>query len=160
MVLNLHPEFTKEERTLINQAVALIEDRAFKRGDAMSKPELVKQYLLLQLGALELEHEEFFVLFLTSQHHAIAFESMFRGTIDAAAIHPREVVKAALARNAGAVVFAHNHPSGVTEPSDADRRITERLKEALALIDIRVLDHFVVGDSASEIVSMAERGMV
>jgi DNA repair protein RadC len=88
----------------------------------------------------------------------LEFEEMFRGTIDGASVHPREVVKAALARNAAAVIIAHNHPSGVAEPSAADEALTQRLKQALALVDIRLLDHFVVGDT--EVVSLSERGLV
>lgn len=88
----------------------------------------------------------------------IAFEELFYGTLDGASVHPREVVRQAIAHNAAALIFAHNHPSGVAEPSDADRRLTRRLKEALALVDIRVLDHFVVGDG--EAVSFAERGLL
>ena len=91
-----------------------------------------------------------------SRHRVIAFEELFRGTIDGASVHPREVVRQALKHNGAAVIFAHNHPSGVAEPSDADRRLTQRLKDALALVDIRVLDHFVVGDG--DVVSFAERG--
>ncbi len=94
--------------------------------------------------------------FLDTQHRIIRYESLFRGTLDSASVYPREVAKRALELHAGAVILAHNHPSGVAEPSDADRRITERLKDALALFDVRVLDHFVVGDG--EVVSFAERG--
>jgi DNA repair protein RadC len=93
---------------------------------------------------------------LDIRHRVIAFEELFRGTIDGASVHPREVVRAALKHNAAALIFAHNHPSGVAEPSDADRRLTRRLSDALALVDIRVLDHFVVGDG--EVASFAERG--
>ncbi|MFA0026613.1 JAB domain-containing protein, partial [Vibrio sp. 10N.261.49.A5] len=92
-----------------------------------------------------------------NQHHLISFEELFFGTIDSASVYPREVVKAALKTNAAAVIFAHNHPSGDATPSQADKRITQRLKDALALVDIRVLDHIVIGDSA---VSFAERGLL
>jgi DNA repair protein RadC len=100
----------------------------------------------------------FCVLFLTNRHRVIAFEEMFRGTIDGATVHPREVVKQALRLNAAAVILAHNHPSGVSEPSRADEAITRRLRDALALVDIRVLDHLIVG--GSEITSLAERGLL
>ena len=96
-------------------------------------------------------------MFVDERHRVICYESLFTGTIDGASVHPREVVKKALSYNAAAVIFAHNHPSGVAEPSMADERITQRLKEALLLVDVRVLDHFVVGD---DIVSFAERGLL
>ena len=102
-------------------------------------------------------HEIFAVLFLDQRHRVIKFEEMFQGTIDGANVYPREVVKKALHHNAAAVILAHNHPSGVAEPSQSDERITQRLKDALALVDIRVLDHFVIGD---DIVSFAERGLL
>ncbi|GIA88948.1 DNA repair protein RadC [Vibrio cholerae] len=96
-------------------------------------------------------------MFLDNQHRLIAFEELFFGTIDSASVYPREVLKAALKVNAAALIFAHNHPSGDATPSQADKQITQRLKEALALVDIRVLDHIVVGDSA---ISFAERGLL
>jgi DNA repair protein RadC len=100
----------------------------------------------------------FAVLFLDTHHRAISYEELFHGTIDGASVHPREVVNAALRHNAAAVILSHNHPSGVAEPSEADRRITQRLKDALALVDVRVLDHFVVATEGS--VSFAERGLL
>jgi DNA repair protein RadC len=103
-------------------------------------------------------HEVFACIYLDNQHRVLAFDELFRGTIDGASVYPREVVKAALKRNAAALILAHNHPSGVAEPSAADRQLTRRLKDALALVDIRVLDHVVVGDG--ETVSLAERGWV
>ncbi|HAS8160916.1 TPA: DNA repair protein RadC, partial [Vibrio vulnificus] len=103
------------------------------------------------------EREVFAVMFLDNQHRLIAFEELFFGTIDSASVYPREVLKAALKINAAALIFAHNHPSGDATPSQADKQITQRLKEALALVDIRVLDHIVVGDSA---ISFAERGLL
>ncbi|GHE22368.1 RadC family protein [Halomonas urumqiensis] len=124
------------------------------RGDALTSPGLVRAFLSSQLR--HLGHEEFAALFLDSQHRVIRFETLFRGTLDSASVYPREVARRALELGAGAVIFAHNHPSGVAEPSDADRRITERLREALGLFEVRVLDHFVVGDG--EVVSFAERG--
>ncbi|RMD71935.1 MAG: JAB domain-containing protein [Gammaproteobacteria bacterium] len=125
-----------------------------KRGDALTSPELTKSYLKARLR--DYPHEVFACLFLDNRHRIIAFEELFRGTIDGASVHPREVVKRVLAHNAAAVIFAHNHPSGVAEPSGADRSITLRLKEALALIDVRVLDHVIIGDR--EATSLAERG--
>lgn len=127
-----------------------------QQGEVMSDPETMKNYLLARMR--NLQREIFGCLLLDSQHRVIAFEQLFQGTIDGASVYPREVVKCALRRNAAAVIFAHNHPSGVAEPSQADLRITDRLVKALALVEIRVLDHFVVGDT--EVVSFAERGLL
>ena len=103
-------------------------------------------------------HEVFACLFLDNRHRVICFEELFSGTIDGASVHPREVIRRVIYHNAAALIFAHNHPSGVAEPSRSDRLITQRLKDALALIDVRVLDHIVVGDA--EVVSFAERGLL
>jgi DNA repair protein RadC len=119
-------------------------------------PQRVKDYLRLQLA--HLPHEVFAVLFLDHQHRLLVMEELFRGTLSQTSVYPREVVKRALAVNAGAVVLAHNHPSGVAEPSRADEFLTQSLKSALALVDVRVLDHFVVG--AADVVSFAERGLI
>ena len=119
-------------------------------------PQAVRDYLQLQLGGLH--HEVFAVLFLDSQHRLIALEEMFRGTLTQTSVYPREVVKQALTLNASSVVLAHNHPSGTAQPSRADEALTHTLKAALALGDVRVLDHFVV--TASQAVSMAELGLV
>lgn len=127
-----------------------------ERGDVLTSPEATRAYLASRLR--HLPHEVFTCLFLDNRHAVIVTEELFRGTIDGASVYPREVVRQALAHNAAAVIFAHNHPSGVAEPSSADIRITERLKAALALIDVRVLDHMVVGDG--EVVSLAERGLL
>lgn len=126
-----------------------------QRGDVLSNPEQTRRYLIAQLQACT--QEIFACLFLDNRHRIIAFEKMFYGTIDGASVYPREVVKLALKKNSAAVIFAHNHPSGIAEPSKADQAITWRLKEALALVDIRVLDHIVIGDKA---VSFAERGLL
>lgn len=125
------------------------------RGDALCNPQETRQYLLAELGGYP--HEVFACLLLDNRNRVIAFKKMFFGTIDGASVYPREVVRLALEKNAAAVIFAHNHPSGVAEPSLADESITQRLKQALALVDIRVLDHFVIGD---EVVSFAERGLL
>jgi len=127
-----------------------------KAGDLLNSSDTVRRYVRAQLR--HQQREVFAVLFLDNQHRLIAYEELFFGTIDGASVYPREVVKKALARNAAAVIFAHNHPSGIAEPSQADRRITERLQTALELVDIRVLDHLVVGDA--EVVSFAERGFI
>lgn len=127
-----------------------------RRESALTSPGLTRQYLSAHLRGYA--HEVFGCLFLDNQHRVIHFEELFRGTIDGANVYPREVVKKALAFNAAAVIFAHNHPSGVAEPSEADKHITIRLKQALNLIDIRVLDHFIVGDG--EAYSFAEHGLI
>jgi len=130
-------------------------NEGLQRGDSLTNPNETRQFLSSKLR--DYTHEVFAVLFLDQRHRVIQFEEMFRGTIDGASVYPREVVKKALEQNAAAVIFAHNHPSGVAEPSQSDERITQRLKEALSLVDIRVLDHFVVGD---DVVSFAERGLL
>ncbi|EGR0892125.1 DNA repair protein RadC [Vibrio cholerae] len=127
-----------------------------KRGDALTSPQQTKLYLSSVLR--DRQREAFYILFLDNQHRVIRDEILFEGTIDAASVYPREVVKRALHHNAAAVILAHNHPSGVAEPSQADRRITDRLRDTLGLVEIRVLDHFVVGDG--EVVSFAERGWI
>ncbi|HFD88327.1 MAG TPA: JAB domain-containing protein [Gammaproteobacteria bacterium] len=126
-----------------------------QRGDAFTDPGNARQYLQQQLRHKSME--VFACLFLDTRHRLIEFVELFTGTIDGASVHPREVVKKAISLNAAAVILAHNHPSGLAEPSNADIQITRRLKDALALVDVRVLDHIVVGD---ECVSMAERGML
>ena len=130
--------------------------RRVRRGTAMDSPRAVREFLTIKLGALE--HELFAVLLLDTRHRLIEYVELFRGTIDAASVHPREVVKLALARNAAALVLAHPHPSGAAEPSHADELITRRLREALALVDIRVLDHVIV--AGGEAISFAERGLL
>jgi len=138
----------------IRHALTLLERQLREPGAHFTSSQTVRDWLCLQLATLE--REEFVVLFLDNQHRLIANETLFRGTIDSTQVHPREVVKSALRHNAAAVVLAHNHPSGHAEPSEADRRITARLKDALALVDIRLLDHLVIG--GMDIVSFAERG--
>ncbi|MGB5297276.1 MAG: DNA repair protein RadC [Thiogranum sp.] len=126
------------------------------RGDALKNPAETRRYLTARLR--DYPYEVFACLFLDTRHRVISYEELFRGTIDGASVHPREVVRRALQHNAAAVILAHNHPSGIAEPSDADRRITTRLQDALALIDIRVLDHIVIGDQRAT--SFAERGFI
>lgn len=127
-----------------------------QRGPGLSDPTEAGQFLRATLR--DLGHELFACLFLDNRHRVICYEPLFRGTIDGATVHPREVVRQALACDAAAVILAHNHPSGVAEPSDADCRITRRLADALALVDIRVLDHLIVGDG--DCVSLAQRGLI
>ncbi|MHB8425145.1 MAG: RadC family protein [Gammaproteobacteria bacterium] len=138
---------------IIELAETILRERV-ERGQALTDPAAVKRWLITRLS--DRPHEVFCVLYLDNRHRVIAFEELFRGTLDGASVHPREVVKQALQHNAAAVIFVHNHPSGIAEPSDADRRLTQRLKDALALMDIRTLDHFVIG--GVEAVSFAERG--
>lgn len=127
-----------------------------QRGSALENPAATRRYLMSRLR--DLPHEIFAALFLDNRHGVIAYEELARGTVDGASVYAREVVKSALKHNAAAVIFAHNHPSGVREPSAADRVLTEKLKSALAQVEIRVLDHFVIGDG--EPVSFAERGWI
>ncbi len=149
-----YPFKTSELNELLERAAEALAAK-YKREGTFTNPTNVKEFLKLKLGAHD--REVFAVMFLDNQHQLIEFEELFFGTIDAASIYPREVVKAALNYNAAAVVFAHNHPSGISEPSQADRRITQRLVDALKLVDIRVLDHIVVGEDC---VSFAEKGWV
>ncbi|MDO3381339.1 RadC family protein [Gilvimarinus algae] len=125
-------------------------------GDALTSPDLVRRYLVSQLR--HSTREIFALLLLDNQHRLIRYVPLFMGTLDGASVYPREVVKLALSSNAAAVILAHNHPSGVAEPSQADRRITERLIAALDLVGVRVLDHMIVGDG--EVTSFAERGLL
>lgn len=127
-----------------------------EQGRGFENPQMVKDYLRAELR--HQPREVFSVLLLDNQHHLLGYHELFQGTIDGASVYPREVVKLALSHNAAAVILAHNHPSGIAEPSQADKRITARLQEALGLIDIRVLDHMVVGES--EVLSFAERGLL
>ena len=130
---------------------------AMKQDSLLNTPDTVRDYLRLHLAGLR--HEVFFALWLDAQNRLIAAEELFRGTLTQASVYPREVVKKALAHNAAAVVLAHNHPSGVAEPSSADSQLTRELKQALALVDVRVLDHFIVAGTASPL-SFAERGLL
>ena len=127
-----------------------------ERRDVLTSPQATRAFLKTQLYGHP--REVFACLFLDNRHRVVRYEELFRGTIDGASVHPREVVRRALDVNAAAVIFAHNHPSGVAEPSQADLRITQRLKDALALVDVRVLDHFIIGDG--EGTSLAERGLL
>ena len=131
-------------------------EHKMQRGASFTSPAAVKEYLCAKLAGYE--HEVFAVLFLDSQHRLIEYTEMFRGTIDSASVYPRELVKEALRLNAAAVIVSHNHPSGNPEPSAADRALTQRLKESLALVDVRTLDHIVVTGSSTT--SFAERGLI
>jgi DNA repair protein RadC len=129
---------------------------ALRIGPALAGPEATRTFLLAQLR--DRPYEVFCCLYLDNRQRLIVFEELFRGTIDRAGVHPREVLRQTLRHNAAAVIFAHNHPSGVLEPSQADELITRRLKEALALLDVRVLDHFIIGDGACY--SFSEHGLL
>jgi DNA repair protein RadC len=126
------------------------------RGNVLNSPAAVRDYLRLKMQSLP--HEVFMALFLDAQNRVITIEELFRGTLTQTSVYPREVVKRALHHNAGAVILAHNHPSGVAEPSHADETLTQALRQALALVDIRVLDHFIVAGSG--VLSFAERGLL
>ena len=127
----------------------------FQRGKALTSPDVTRDYL--QLRFAHYEHEVFSILWLDTRHHVIAFEELFRGTIDGASVYVREVVKSALRHNAAACIFCHNHPSGIPEPSQSDKHITQRLKDALSLVEIRSLDHIIVGEQTY---SFAEHGLI
>ncbi|MBL0391098.1 DNA repair protein RadC [Ramlibacter monticola] len=140
---------------VLSQARRVLSQR-MRRGATMSSPQAVRDYLRLEIGGLE--HEVFCVLFLDAQHRIIALKQMFRGTVTQTSVYPREVVKEALGCNAAAVILAHNHPSGAVDPSRADEFLTQTLKTALALVDVRVLDHLVV--AGGEVRSFAELGLL
>ena len=146
----------QNEDWIIQQAIVLLERRVFKAGPRLERPAAVRDYLRLKLVAEP--NEIFVVVFMTSMHDVLAVEPMFHGTINATSVYPRVVLQRALQLNAAAVIFAHQHPSGTTEPSNADRLLTEQLKTALALIDVRVLDHFVIGQGTPY--SFAESGLL
>ena len=149
--------FTAQEQEVLSHAAEILKSKLFvSEQPALTSPEMVKLFCQNSLAAKE--HEVFGVIFLDNQHRVRSTAELFTGTVDAASVYPREVVKKALAENAAAVIFYHNHPSGVAEPSQADRRITRRLIDALTLVDIKVLDHFVV--SFENTVSFAERGWI
>jgi DNA repair protein RadC len=139
-------------RQILLQAEELIDQQFHRQCVALSDPQLVRVFLKIHLGRHA--HEVFAVLFLDSSHRLIEYVELFRGTIDTAQVHPREVIKEALVRNAAAVIFAHNHPSGVAQPSKADQRITMQLKEALDLVGVKVLDHVIVGESVTSFVEL------
>ena len=143
------------DEVVIDTALELLARRIAK-GPLLSSPNAVKNYLRLRLA--DLQHEVFCLLFVDKRHRLIACEEMFRGTIDQASVYPREVVKEALAHNAAALIFSHNHPSGSPTPSGADEAMTRRLREALALVDVRVIDHVIV--AGNDTTSMAEQGML
>ena len=145
-----------DEQTVVDRAISIIESRLRKPGQLVDAPRAMKDLAVLKSALLG--HEEFGVFYLDGQHRLISFETMFRGSLTQTSVYPREVAKRALALNAGAVVLTHNHPSGMPDPSRADEHLTSTLKTALALVDVRVLDHIVVGGTST--VSFAERGLI
>jgi DNA repair protein RadC len=149
-------ELTDPEQKILREASAILERTLRRPGAALTSPELVADYLKFNIATRP--YEVFVVLFLDNQHCLIESKELFRGTIDGASVYPREVVKEALQLNASAVILAHNHPSGIAEPSQADHNITRKLKEALALVEIRTLDHIVIGGTAH--MSFAQHGLI
>lgn len=147
----------EKTRKAVERATRLLEENAVYRCEAMNSTGAVRTYLKLKLAALD--REEFHAMWVDSQNRIIAFDGLFVGSLTQTSVYPREVVKTALRHNAGAVIFAHNHPSGDATPSAADKHLTHELKQALALVDVRVLDHFIVGGTG-EPFSFAERGLL
>jgi DNA repair protein RadC len=140
---------------ILEAARSELERRVRREADALTSPDLTREFLRVRLTPQP--YEVFAVIWLDNRHRFIAFEEMFRGTIDGASVHPREVVRDAIRHNAAACILAHNHPSGVAEPSPADLRITRRLRDVLEPLDVRVIDHVIVGET---ITSLAERGLL
>jgi DNA repair protein RadC len=147
---------TLDDDATITRALHILRERLNHCGSLLNSPQRVREYLTLSIAALP--HEEFGILWLDAQNRLIADDRLFRGTLTQTSVYPREVVKAALARNAAACVLYHNHPSGEPEPSRADELLTRTLKEALGLVDVRVLDHLIA--AADRVVSFAERGLL
>lgn len=148
--------FTREETQIINQAKKILLDKSRKSQAPFESPQIIKDFLRLECAPLE--HEIFGIVMLDTKHRLIGVKKLFTGTLDNASIHMREVVKVVLAKNAGAVAAFHNHPSGDPTPSQADKVVTERLKEALVLVDVRLLDHFIVGLDGE--FSFSENGLI
>ena len=144
------------DNAIIAEALSILAARLRQPGIPLSNPGETRDYLRLRVAGLE--HEVFGMLLMDNRHRVISDEQLFRGTIDGCSVHPREVVKLVLARNASAVILYHNHPSGLAEPSRADENLTQRLRDALAMVEVQVLDHIVVGHDVC--VSFAERGLL
>lgn len=145
-----------EEETIIDQALTILKSRLRKPEQVFTASKDVTDYLTLQFA--ELEHESFQVMYLDNQHGLLELKEMFRGTVNSAMVYPREIVKAALAFNAAAVILSHNHPSGDSQPSTADKMLTEEVSQALKLVDVRVLDHIVIGHL--DTYSFADNGLL
>lgn len=155
-VESLSSTASQHDDQIVQQAIALLEQRVFKNGPRLERPQAVKDYLRLRL--VSEPNEVFAILFMNSQHEVLAYETLFRGTVDSTTVYPRVVLQRVLDVNAAAVILAHQHPSGSTGPSSADLAVTDQLKSALALIDVRVLDHIIVGQGAP--FSFAESGLL
>lgn len=153
--LNLSPVFPVNEQRVIGRALRLLEKYQRQPSESFTSTSLTKTWLQLQMA--HLEREIFIVMYLDNQHCLLGRETLFTGTLSHTEVHPREVVKAAMRHNAAAVILAHSHPSGTTEISQQDKHITQRIVKALALVDVRVLDHLVVGN---EVISFAEQGLL
>ncbi len=151
-----YTQLSDSERRIVEEAEAILYRLATRPGQSITSPRDITHFLQLRLAPLM--HEEFHIVHLDNRHRVLAVERLFRGTVDGASIHPREVVRSCLLHNTAATVFAHGHPSGLAEPSAADRVITKELTEALRYIGVRVLDHVVV--ASGECVSMAARGLI
>jgi DNA repair protein RadC len=156
LVRDVNGQYRPASSEEVLQRARQVLSHRIRRGATMSSPQAVKDFLRLGIGTLE--HEVFAVIFLDAQNRLIVVKEMFRGSVSQTSVYPREVVKEALMLNAAGVILAHNHPSGVAEPSHADEFLTQSLKAALAMVEVRVLDHLVV--SAVETVSFAERGLL
>ncbi|HBO1490231.1 MULTISPECIES: RadC family protein [Gammaproteobacteria] len=156
MVRSARGRYQPASANQILEAARLVIDQKMPRGESFTSPMAVKEYLGTKLACLE--HEVFAVLFLDTQHRLIEYSELFRGTIDSASVYPREVLKEALRLNAAAAIISHNHPSGNPEPSAADKSLTKRLREALAMVDVRVLDHIIVCGTSTT--SFAEHGLL
>ena len=156
LVRDVAGDYRPAEAGEVLQAAQTLLARQLRGQEVLSSPQAVRDFLRVQLGALE--HEVFAVLMLDAQNRLIEYVELFRGTVSQATVYPREVVKESLARNAAALILVHNHPSGVAEPSRADEHLTQTLKAALTLVDVRVLDHLIV--AGSDVVSFAERGLL
>ena len=154
LVRDLQGDYRPASADEVLRAARRVLGQRVRRGCALNSPQMVRDFLRIKLAALE--HEVFAVLMLDAQHRLIEYQEMFRGTVTQTSVYPREVVKESLARNAVAVILAHCHPSGVAQPSKADELLTRTLKEALSLVDVQVLDHFIV--AGDEVLSFAESG--
>ncbi|QVX40739.1 DNA repair protein RadC (plasmid) [Ralstonia solanacearum] len=152
----IDPSRTRREDRIIQRAIAALERRLFNAGPMLARADVVRDYLRLKLVALP--NEMFAVIFLDNRSRVIAYEPMFQGTVDQTIIFPRVVARRALELNASSVIFSHQHPSGIVTPSPADRAITKKLKVALATVDIKVLDHFIIGEGSPY--SFAEAGLL
>ena len=153
---NYHLGATLTDDDILHAAEGILEHKLMRSGEALTDPAASARYLKARLASYP--YEVFACLFLDNRHRVIAFEELFRGSIDGCSVHPREVIRSCIKHNAAAVILAYNHPSGVAEPSAADRSITLRLREALEFIDVRVLDHLIVGSGTPT--SMAQRGLL